>query len=91
MPHSCPLPPPILSPLLPSSPPILSPLMQKGPKEPILEEAEHDFRPLEECDEHSERDESESEETKDLAAEARKEGSARKNGEHTVPTEVCCS
>ncbi|XP_041918277.1 GRB10-interacting GYF protein 2 isoform X3 [Alosa sapidissima] len=61
--------------------------LKKGPKEPILEEAELDFRPLEECEEHWERDESESEETKDTAAEARKEGERREVEELGKPEE----
>ncbi|XP_052403632.1 GRB10-interacting GYF protein 2 isoform X2 [Carassius gibelio] len=39
--------------------------LEKAPKEPILEEAELDFRPLEENEECTEKDDSESEQTKD--------------------------
>ncbi|XP_057189251.1 GRB10-interacting GYF protein 2 isoform X6 [Triplophysa rosa] len=47
---------------------------EKAPKEPILEEAELDFRPLEESEEYAERDESESEQTKDADMDTRQEG-----------------
>lgn len=46
---------------------------QKAPKEPILEEAELDFRPLEESEEYTERDESEPEQTKDADMDSRHE------------------
>ncbi|XP_056599263.1 GRB10-interacting GYF protein 2 isoform X4 [Triplophysa dalaica] len=48
--------------------------LKKAPKEPILEEAELDFRPLEESEEYAERDESESEQTKDADMDTRQEG-----------------
>ncbi|XP_071233164.1 GRB10-interacting GYF protein 2-like isoform X13 [Salvelinus alpinus] len=46
--------------------------LKKAPKEPILEEAELDFRPLEECDEGLEED-GHPRETKDTDEEARRE------------------
>nr|XP_029479736.1 GRB10-interacting GYF protein 2-like isoform X8 [Oncorhynchus nerka] len=46
--------------------------LKKAPKEPILEEAELDFRPLEECDEALEED-GHPRETKDTDGEARRE------------------
>ncbi|XP_029581722.1 GRB10-interacting GYF protein 2 isoform X2 [Salmo trutta] len=46
--------------------------LKKAPKEPILEEAELDFRPLEECDEGLEEDRH-PRETKDTDGEARRE------------------
>ncbi|XP_031662506.1 GRB10-interacting GYF protein 2 isoform X2 [Oncorhynchus kisutch] len=46
--------------------------LKKAPKEPILEEAELDFRPLEECDEGLEED-GHPRETKDTDGEARRE------------------
>lgn len=59
-------------------------LPQKAPKEPILEEAELDFRPLEECDEGLEED-GHPRETKDTDGEARREPD-RKQGELRVET-----
>uniref|UniRef100_A0A8C2IDS6 GRB10 interacting GYF protein 2 n=1 Tax=Cyprinus carpio TaxID=7962 RepID=A0A8C2IDS6_CYPCA len=44
--------------------------LKKAPKEPILEEAELDFRPLEENEECTEKDDSESEQTKDTDTES---------------------
>uniref|UniRef100_A0A671R607 PERQ amino acid-rich with GYF domain-containing protein 2 n=1 Tax=Sinocyclocheilus anshuiensis TaxID=1608454 RepID=A0A671R607_9TELE len=44
--------------------------LEKAPKEPILEEAELDFRPLEENEECTEKDDSESEQTKDTDTES---------------------
>lgn len=41
---------------------------QKASKEPILEEAELDFRPLEECEEGLEEEDSQAKETKDTEA-----------------------
>lgn len=52
---------------------------QKAPKEPILEEAELDFRPLEECDEGLEED-GQPRETKNPDGEARRDPD-RKQGE----------
>lgn len=47
---------------------------QKASKEPILEEAELDFRPLEECEEGLEEEEdSQPNETKETEAEAKRE------------------
>uniref|UniRef100_A0A671R6I8 PERQ amino acid-rich with GYF domain-containing protein 2 n=1 Tax=Sinocyclocheilus anshuiensis TaxID=1608454 RepID=A0A671R6I8_9TELE len=53
--------------------------LKKAPKEPILEEAELDFRPLEENEECTEKDDSESEQTKDTDTE-----SDRNEGEKAV-------
>nr|XP_017214143.1 GRB10-interacting GYF protein 2 isoform X1 [Danio rerio] len=47
--------------------------LKKAPKEPILEEAELDFRPLEENDEYAEKDDSETEQTKDTDTNTRHE------------------
>lgn len=58
-------------------------LNQKAPKEPILEEAELDFRPLEENEEYTEKDDSESEQTKDTHTETRCE-SDRNEGEKAI-------
>ncbi|XP_041697844.2 GRB10-interacting GYF protein 2 isoform X3 [Coregonus clupeaformis] len=55
-----------------SSGAFLSLKVRKAPKEPILEEAELDFRPLEECDEGLEEDR-QPRETKDSDGEARRE------------------
>ncbi|XP_029581726.1 GRB10-interacting GYF protein 2 isoform X6 [Salmo trutta] len=55
-----------------SSGAFLSLKVRKAPKEPILEEAELDFRPLEECDEGLEEDRH-PRETKDTDGEARRE------------------
>ncbi|CDQ76236.1 unnamed protein product [Oncorhynchus mykiss] len=55
-----------------SSGAFLSLKVRKAPKEPILEEAELDFRPLEECDEGLEED-GHPRETKDTDGEARRE------------------
>ncbi|XP_038819973.1 GRB10-interacting GYF protein 2-like isoform X6 [Salvelinus namaycush] len=55
-----------------SSGAFLSLKVRKAPKEPILEEAELDFRPLEECDEGLEED-GHPRETKDTDEEARRE------------------
>ncbi|XP_045080767.1 GRB10-interacting GYF protein 2 isoform X1 [Coregonus clupeaformis] len=55
-----------------SSGAFLSLKVRKAPKEPILEEAELDFRPLEECDEGLEED-GQPRETKDTDGEARRE------------------
>ncbi|XP_051553277.1 GRB10-interacting GYF protein 2-like isoform X4 [Myxocyprinus asiaticus] len=46
-------------------------MLEKAPKEPILEEAELDFRPLEENGEYTEKDDSELEQTKDTDIDAR--------------------
>uniref|UniRef100_A0A8C7WLG8 GYF domain-containing protein n=1 Tax=Oncorhynchus mykiss TaxID=8022 RepID=A0A8C7WLG8_ONCMY len=64
-----------------SSGAFLSLKVRKAPKEPILEEAELDFRPLEECDEGLEED-GHPRETKDTDGEARREP-IRKQGELT--------
>lgn len=47
--------------------------MQKASKEPILEEAELDFKPLEECEESLEEEDSLPKETKEVEIEAKKE------------------
>lgn len=47
--------------------------IQKSSKEPILEEGELDFRPLEECEEGLEEDDCQPRETKEMVAEARGE------------------
>ncbi|XP_010865429.1 GRB10-interacting GYF protein 2 isoform X3 [Esox lucius] len=47
--------------------------LKKAPKEPILEEAELDFRPLEECDEGQEDEDAQPRDTKDTDGEARRE------------------
>nr|XP_055059628.1 GRB10-interacting GYF protein 2 isoform X2 [Misgurnus anguillicaudatus] len=52
---------------------------EKAPKEPILEEAELDFRPLEESEEYMERDDGESEQTKDADKDTR-HGTERSEG-----------
>ncbi|XP_051989276.1 GRB10-interacting GYF protein 2 isoform X3 [Xyrauchen texanus] len=49
-------------------------MLEKAPKEPILEEAELDFRPLEENEEYTEKDDSESEQTKDTDIDTRRDG-----------------
>ena len=64
---------------------MLTPTQQKVPKEPILEEAELDFRPLEDCEEQLEEEEEEEEEgepreTKETDTEAQR-GAERKAGE----------
>lgn len=46
---------------------------QKASKEPILEEAELDFRPLEECEEGLEEEDSQRKETKETETEAKRE------------------
>ncbi|KTF93609.1 hypothetical protein cypCar_00006291 [Cyprinus carpio] len=51
--------------------------LKKAPKEPILEEAELDFRPLEENEECTEKDDSESEQTKDTDTESSRRESDR--------------
>lgn len=48
-------------------------IIQKASKEPILEEAELDFKPLEECEEGLEEEDSHPKETKEAEAEAKKE------------------
>lgn len=48
-------------------------IIQKASKEPILEEAELDFKPLEECEEGLEEEDSQPKETKEAEAEAKKE------------------
>ena len=53
---------------------------QKASKEPILEEAELDFRPLEECDEGLEEEDSQPPETKETQNGAKREGD-RKEGQ----------
>uniref|UniRef100_A0A672PTH8 GYF domain-containing protein n=1 Tax=Sinocyclocheilus grahami TaxID=75366 RepID=A0A672PTH8_SINGR len=52
-------------------------VLEKAPKEPILEEAELDFRPLEENEECTEKDDSESEQTKDTDTESSRRESDR--------------
>uniref|UniRef100_H3DCQ0 GRB10 interacting GYF protein 2 n=1 Tax=Tetraodon nigroviridis TaxID=99883 RepID=H3DCQ0_TETNG len=47
--------------------------LKKASKEPILEEAELDFKPLEECEESLEEEESQPKETKEVETEAKKE------------------
>lgn len=47
--------------------------IQKASKEPILEEAELDFKPLEECEEGLEEEDSQPKETKETEPEAKKE------------------
>ncbi|KAL0965950.1 hypothetical protein UPYG_G00288560 [Umbra pygmaea] len=56
-----------------SSGAFLSLKVRKAPKEPILEEAELDFRPLEECDEGVEEEDGQPRETKDMDGETRAE------------------
>ncbi|KAJ8011813.1 hypothetical protein DPEC_G00062140 [Dallia pectoralis] len=56
-----------------SSGAFLSLKVRKAPKEPILEEAELDFRPLEECDEGHEEEDPQPRDTKDTDGEARRE------------------
>ncbi|XP_016394023.1 PERQ amino acid-rich with GYF domain-containing protein 2-like isoform X3 [Sinocyclocheilus rhinocerous] len=51
--------------------------LKKAPKEPILEEAELDFQPLEENEECTEKDDSESEQTKDTDTESSRRESDR--------------
>ena len=46
---------------------------QKASKEPILEEAELDFKPLEECEEGLEEEESQPKETKETETEGKRE------------------
>lgn len=46
---------------------------QKASKEPILEEAELDFRPLEECEEALEEEDIQTKETKEPEAEAKRD------------------
>lgn len=46
---------------------------QKASKEPILEEAELDFKPLEECEEGLEEEDSQPKETKETETEAKRE------------------
>lgn len=46
---------------------------QKASKEPILEEAELDFKPLDECEEGLEEEESQAKETKETETEAKRE------------------
>ena len=53
---------------------------QKASKEPILEEAELDFRPLEECDEGLEEEDSQPPETKEIQNGAKRE-TDRKDGQ----------
>lgn len=45
--------------------------MQKASKEPILEEAELDFKPLEECEESLEEEDIQPKETKEVEIEAK--------------------
>ncbi|XP_026135807.1 GRB10-interacting GYF protein 2 isoform X1 [Carassius auratus] len=52
-------------------------VLEKAPKEPILEEAELDFRPLEENEECTEKHNSESEQTKDTDTESSRRESDR--------------
>lgn len=47
--------------------------IQKASKEPILEEAELDFKPLEECEEILEEEDSQPKDTKEVETEAKKE------------------
>lgn len=47
--------------------------IQKASKEPILEEAELDFKPLEECEEGLEEEDSQLNETKETETEAKRE------------------
>lgn len=47
--------------------------IQKASKEPILEEAELDFKPLEECEESLEEEDGQPKETKEAETEAKKE------------------
>lgn len=54
--------------------------VQKSSKEPILEEAELDFRPLEECDEALEEEDLQPPETKETQNEAKREAD-RKEGQ----------
>lgn len=46
---------------------------QKASKEPILEEAELDFKPLDECEESLEEEDSQPKETKETETEAKRE------------------
>lgn len=48
--------------------------IQKTSKEPILEEGELDFKPLEECEEGLEEDNSQPMETNEMASEAERKG-----------------
>ncbi|KAA0718650.1 GYF protein 2 PERQ amino acid-rich with [Triplophysa tibetana] len=69
--------------------------LKKAPKEPILEEAELDFRPLEESEEYVEREESESEQTKDSDMDTRQKGERSDDKLQDMLFEmqvfVCCS
>lgn len=47
--------------------------IQKASKEPILEEAELDFKPLDECEEGLEEEDSQLKETKETETEAKRE------------------
>uniref|UniRef100_A0A3P8XME8 GYF domain-containing protein n=1 Tax=Esox lucius TaxID=8010 RepID=A0A3P8XME8_ESOLU len=67
-----------------SSGAFLSLKVRKAPKEPILEEAELDFRPLEECDEGQEDEDAQPRDTKDTDGEARREPD-RKEVEEAPP------
>ncbi|XP_051984678.1 GRB10-interacting GYF protein 2-like isoform X5 [Xyrauchen texanus] len=55
-------------------------ILEKAPKEPILEEAELDFRPLEENGEYTEKDDSDLEQTKDTDKDARRNGERNEEG-----------
>lgn len=48
-------------------------VIQKASKEPILEEVELEFKPLEECEEGLEEEDSQPKETKEVETEAKRE------------------
>uniref|UniRef100_A0A8C9ZXX4 GRB10 interacting GYF protein 2 n=1 Tax=Sander lucioperca TaxID=283035 RepID=A0A8C9ZXX4_SANLU len=60
--------------------------LKKASKEPILEEAELDFKPLEECEEGLEEDDCQPRETKEMETEAKRE--AERKG--PIPDYECC-
>uniref|UniRef100_A0A6Q2X073 GYF domain-containing protein n=1 Tax=Esox lucius TaxID=8010 RepID=A0A6Q2X073_ESOLU len=62
--------------------------LKKAPKEPILEEAELDFRPLEECDEGQEDEDAQPRDTKDTDGEARREPDRKEGRLRVVKTEA---
>lgn len=53
--------------------------LQKASKEPILEEAELDFKPLEECEEGLEEEDGQPKETKETETEAKREAERKGN------------
>ncbi|XP_047446057.1 GRB10-interacting GYF protein 2 isoform X2 [Mugil cephalus] len=57
--------------------------LKKASKEPILEEAELDFKPLEECDEGLEEEDSHTRETKETEKEAKREADRKEAGNST--------